>query len=170
MWVLFLLSSLLSNFSLLTNGEHKFYLSSCVIEYNQPSQALQISLHIFLDDMEDALQNQGLEKQFLCTELEKEDAEKHFFKYLQDNFQLTVNGVSKNYNYIGKEISEDLAAVWCYLEIEDIQKVEEIEIYNSILVEIFEDQKNVVSIHIPGNKEAFKVFNKDDLEETIPFK
>ena len=41
------------------NVDHDIHLSTCLIEYNQVEKALQITLHIYIDDLEDALELEG---------------------------------------------------------------------------------------------------------------
>lgn len=131
------------------NGEeaHEFHVSKCQIDYKQSESALQITLHIFLDDLELSMQKQGLEKQFLCTEKELEGADEAYFAYLKNNFRITLNnGQAVDYQWIGKEISNDLAAVWTYLEIPDITDLSEISVQNLVLMDVHDDQKNIVQI------------------------
>ena len=73
------------------------------------------------------------------------------------------------YNFIGKEISEDLVAVWCYLEIENIERFNKIHVKNNILLEVFEDQKNIISVIGPDRKKGYLLFNNAKNEETIEF-
>ncbi len=146
---------------------HDFHLSKCLIRYNEAEQSLQISLHIFLDDLEEALRRQGAPAPFLGTEREAESAETHLLAYLRQHFRLRVNGQGRDYEFIGKECADDLAAVWCYLEIKAVQTLQELEITNSLLLEVFDDQKNLVSIQGPGNKQGMVVLQKGAIVKKV---
>lgn len=148
---------------------HEFHLSKCMIEYSPEDEALQIMLHVYLDDLEEALRQQGADKLFLCTEKEDPKAETYLYRYLQQVFQLSVNGQAASYTFVGKEQSEDFQAVWCYLEIIDIQQVKSIKMLNSLLMEVFDDQKNLVHIIAAKNSEEHFLFQKGQETEQASF-
>lgn len=148
---------------------HEFHLSKCQIEYSETDQALQIMLHVYLDDLEEALRQQGADKLFLCSEKEHEKAEKYLFRYLQQRINMNVNGEAVEYEFVGKEQSDDLQAVWCYLEITNVTNIESIEITNNLLMEVFDDQKNVVHIVIDKNKQGYFLFHKGQESDKVTF-
>ena len=133
---------------------HEFHLSKCIIECNDEAKAIQVSLHIFIDDLEEALRQQGADKLFICTEKESAKAEKYMNRYLQKHFVLVVNEEKVEYEFIGKEISKDLAAVWCYFEVKDITEVKNIDLKYDLLMEVFDDQRNIISLTV-NDKEEF---------------
>ena len=73
-------------------SEHEFHMSKCEIAFNEEEKALQIILHLFIDDLEAALAEEGITKMYICTDKEHADAEKNMTNYLQENFVLNVNG------------------------------------------------------------------------------
>lgn len=148
---------------------HEFHLSKCQIDFNQEEQALQISFHMFIDDLEEALRNQGADKLYIGTEKESKHAEQHLFKYLQKCFKLSVNGKALDYIFIGKEPSEDLQAIWCYLEITGIEKVESILVENTVITEIYDDQKNIVHIKMPNKKQGYLILEKGKSSDKVSF-
>jgi len=82
---------------------------------------------------------------------------------------ISVNVEQVDYTFIGKEMSEDMVAVWCYLEIENVENIRELHVKNSILLEAFDDQKNIISITGPNKKKGYLLFNNAKNEETIEF-
>jgi hypothetical protein len=139
-----------------SNHAHEFHVSKCEIDYNTSENALQITLHIFLDDLELSMLAQGAEKQFLCTEKELENAETVYFEYLKENFQINLNnGELADYQWIGKEISDDLAAVWTYLEVPNVTDLSGISVKNTVLMDVHDDQKNIVQIKGGGARGYF---------------
>lgn len=148
---------------------HEFHISKCQIKYSEESKALQISVHLFLDDLEEAMREQGADKMFLCTKKEHEKAEKYLYRYLQQRFKLIVNGQEVAFDFIGKEQSEDLQAVWCYLEVTNVSSFEKLALTNSLLMEIFEDQKNIVHIEAAGNKKGYFLLQKGQEHDEMTF-
>ena len=155
--------------SLSNSTLHKFHISKSVIAYSEPDQALQITLYLFIDDLENALKKQGIDKLFLCTKKETAEAEAVIFEYIQQKFKIEIDQEAYNYEFIGKEASEDLQAVWCYLEISDIAPPKEIKLDNSLLVEMFDDQKNMVNIVGPNKAKSYLMMSKTKLTAHIQF-
>lgn len=147
---------------------HEFHISKCEIDYNKSEKALQVTLHIFLDDLELSIEQQMAEKLFLCTKKETANADSLFFRYLKDNFKIKLNEKTTEMNWIGKEISEDLAAVWCYIEIPVPQEIASIEVQNSIILNVYEDQKNIVQLK-GGGKSGYFMLQRGSDSKTITF-
>lgn len=171
MLFLYLLFSFLNPASICPTNDaeaHEFHISKCVIECNAEAKAIQVSLHIFIDDLEEALRQQGADKLFICTEKESKKAEKYLNRYLQRHFVLIVNNEQVAYEFIGKEISDDLAAVWCYLEFKDISAIKSIELKNDLLMEVYDDQRNIISLSA-NDREEYMMFDKGNATKTINF-
>jgi len=167
--ILFLL---LSSFFLPINDavEHDIHISKALIEYDDDEQALQITLHIFLDDLEAILIEGGApEKLNLCTEKEHEKGETFVEQYLRSKFQLAVNGELAEYNYLGKEISEDYLATWCYVEIPNVSKLESLQIKSSILMDLYDDQRNIIQIKTPDQRPKFFMLDQKHQEEIVKY-
>jgi len=150
-------------------GLHEFHISKCQIDYSESEKALQITVHLYLDDLEEALRLQGADKLFLCTEKEHKKAETYLFRYFEQCFQLVVNDTKVAFEFIGKEQSEDLQAVWCYLEITDVSALSSLEVTNNLLMEVFDDQKNIIHIQAPGNKQGYFLFQKGQDNDKVTF-
>lgn len=156
--------------STLITVEHEFHMSKCEIAFNEEEKALQIILHLFIDDLESALAEEEVKNLYICTDKEAEDAEQHIVDYLEQNFTLQVNGTDAAYTFLGKEVSEDLQAVWCYLEVMDIETLQELAIKNKLLISTFDDQKNIVSITSTSQgRKGYFLFDKKTFEDTVKF-
>lgn len=148
---------------------HQFHVSKCSIEYNEKEKAVQITLQVFIDDLEEALREQGVDQLFLGTEKESKKADEYIEKYLQQRFNLAINQKEKEPVYLGKELSEDLTAFWFYLEVPKVKNMKEIKIFNNILMEIFDDQKNIINVKGPKQQKGYFMFIKGNNEETVVF-
>ncbi len=153
----------------INSGNHKFHVSKCLIEYQVQEKSLQISLHIFIDDLEIALENLGATNLHLCTAKENPKSEEYLFKYLKEKFKVEINRQPVDFQWIGKEISDDLAGVWCYMEVSNVEKFNSLQVANKVLLDIFDDQKNIVRIKGPNGKEGFLMFAKGDEMEDVKF-
>ena len=147
---------------------HEFHLSKCDIHFSEEDKALQISLRIFIDDLEEAIAKvEGEENLKLCTNKEVMNADSILVAYLSGNFQVSVDDQIHELAYVGKEVSEDLLAVWCYFEITNVLPKEVILIENKILIETFDDQSNLVSIKFSKDKKDHFIFKKGETSGTL---
>lgn len=165
------MKTLLVALSLLLSGTslHEFHVSKCQIEYVETEQSLQISMHIFIDDLEEALRQRGKDQLFICTKREAKEAEQYLIDYLRNRISIKVNEQKVDFNFVGKEISDGLAAVWCYLEVKGIDQLSQLEISNKLLQEVFEDQKNLMSIIGPNGKKGYALFQKGSKAERFTY-
>jgi len=147
---------------------HDYHLSNIEIEFNEDAQALQIIMKIFIDDLEDGIAASGVEeKLYLRTEREIEAGDQHVFDYLTKKMIIHVDGAEVHFNYIGKETSEDLIAMYCYLEVENISSVTEITVSNDMLMELFDDQINIVKLKSTATgKRGFMMLKKGQHSDT----
>ena len=83
-----------------------------------------------------------------------------FKKYLNEHFKININGQQKLYEYIGKEYDDDI--VRFYLEINNINAIKSIEVFNTNLVRDFEDQQNIIKIHANKKHKTFYLKKNND--------
>ena len=126
--------------------DHKFYVSKCTINYAVKQKSLQVSLNVFIDDLELALSKRGYTGLFIATEKEDSLADERIFAYLNEKFVLQNTDTRIELQYLGKELSEDMASLWCYLEAENVTDLSTMTIKNEILTEVFDEQKNLVFV------------------------
>lgn len=154
----------------LSPAVHEFHLSKCEMVYSVKEQSLQISMHIFIDDLEDALKERGYDSLYICTKKEHDLAELYIKDYLDDRFLIQTDDMLHKAEFIGKEASSDFAAVWCYLEIPNFPLEGHVVIMNQVLMDQFEDQKNITSIKLPGGIKKHYLFEVDDFTGELDLK
>lgn len=130
---------------LLAFNLHKEYFSLTKIDYNEKEQALQITMRLFTNDMNLALNKHFNQITELGTKKEIAEADKLLETYLNQTFSIWVNKHKTNYQYIGKEFEKD--AMYVYLEIKNITEIKEIEVLARMLQEEFEEQENIVKVN-----------------------
>ncbi len=146
---------------------HDFHLSKTEIRYKEDVSAIQVSTHIFIDDLEETLALQGYKDLSLFTKNEDPLADEYIYTYLQSTLLIDVDGVPLKFDWVGKEMSEDLAAVWCYLEVPNLQVHNEINVLNKVLHDLFDDQKNVVSFQYNASSKQHMFFSRGDKPKSL---
>ncbi len=138
---------------------HKYYISLCEIEYIKEEKSVQITIGLFLDDLEYSM-NKGLnDKLYLASEDEVENIDDYYKKYLSKHFKVTVNDSLQTYTYVGKEYDDDI--VRFYLEFPNISEFKSISITNTCLVEDFPSQQNIIKIKVDHFYKTFYLNNKN---------
>lgn len=138
---------------------HKYYISLCEVEYIQEQKSLQVTLNLFVDDLEFTLnKNHQIEMQ-LNTDAEVKNSDELFEDYLQHHFIVKVNEEEKKYNYIGKQYDDNL--VRFYLEITDVEHLKKLEITNTSLIKDFNDQQNIIKIKVDDFHKTFYLNQKN---------
>lgn len=155
----FLITSLLSL--------HDFHVSKTLIEQSRNGQSLEISLHLFIDDLELALEKEGHIQQFIGTQQEAADAETNLVAFLHKKLQIEINGATSAPTWIGKEISEDLSGLWCYLELPLTGSVESVKVTNAIFLNLFADQKNIVQVSLNDGRKGFFLLEHGHPSESL---
>ena len=151
---------------LLSFSAHKYYISLTQIKFSPKEKSVQIIINVFIDDIELALNKDYNIDLQLTTKNELKENDFYFKKYLREKLQLKINTISKEFNYIGKEFDGDL--VYFYLEIEDIEKVENIDITNKILIKHFPDQQNLIKSKVL-DKNKSELLTKKEPQALLKF-
>ena len=141
---------------------HKHYVSVTNVKYSKKDAAIQITSRIFIDDFERLLQERYALKANLATDDELSVAQEYIEKYIVEKFEVKLDAQTVSYNFIGKKYDGDIMV--CYLEVPKVilSEVSSIQIKNSMLTDIFDEQQNIVHFDIAGKKKSF-VLRKSDV-------
>jgi hypothetical protein len=118
-------------------------------------------MRVFIDDMEYCLNNQYNKVLELGTKRELSNADQLIKQYLIKNFEISINKKqASTFQLLGKEYEKD--ALYLYLEIKDIDKVESIYLRNSTLIESFPEQENIVKFNINEQYKSLILTSEND--------
>lgn len=136
-------------------GLHPFHVSTTEINHNEKDKTLEISCRIFIDDFESALEKQFKTKADLSKEEMKTAMDTLVKKYILDHLKIKPDNRSAALNYVGFEKESD--AAWVYLQVDNIASVKKIEIVNSILFDLFDDQMSIIHVKVNGIRKSTKL-------------
>lgn len=141
---------------------HKFYLSVTNMVYSEKNDSFQITSRIFIDDMEQVLEERYGIKAELGTANEANISNAYIEKYFKTKFVVELNGEIGKYSFLGKKYEDDV--VICYLELTDINfsDLQSISIQNEILTDLFEEQQNVVHLKWKEQKKSFVLIKENN--------
>ena len=141
---------------------HKFYLSVTNVVYSEKSASFQITSRIFIDDLDDVLEERYGVKAELATKNEAPAADAYIEKYLRAKFAIALNDEIVPYTFLGKEYDNDV--IICYMELEnvDFSSLKSVSIQNEVLTDLFEEQQNVVHLKWKGKKKSFVLIKENN--------
>lgn len=143
---------LVFSFFLLTGFAHKFYVSITEVNHNVENAAIEISVKLFTDDLEAALEAGTTKKLWIGDTREAAETDSLLAAYFDRKFDIEVNGKTQKPILLGKETEAD--ATWCYLEITNVSTIKNLIIDNRLLMEISDEQKNIVHINAGGSEKS----------------
>ncbi len=146
---------LLSSF----NTVHKYYISNTQIEYVEEKKSVQIITRIFIDDFENTLKER-YDEHLTFDDKDSKLIDAYIQKYLTAKLKIKINDKYQLLNFIGKEI--EMGIVKCYLEIEDVDEVNALEITNQILFDLFTEQQNIIKLNVNSQKKSFVLTKQND--------
>ncbi|MHB1197309.1 MAG: DUF6702 family protein [Lutibacter sp.] len=139
---------------------HKYYVSLCEIEYLKEKQSIQITLGVFIEDLEFTLNKNSGKQLNLGSKIEVGNIDDYYKKYLNEHLLISINGKNQPYKFIGKEYDGDI--VRFYLEINNIKELNSIEVTNNILINEFDYQKNIVKIKVRDFNKTYYLNKSND--------
>lgn len=142
--------------------QHDFHLSNSQLKYKASNNVLQLSVKIFIDDLETALAERNIEGLYIGTEKEVEDSAIYINEYLIDVITISAGNDTLRSEFIGKELSGDLSAIWCYMRFDNVSDCTDLNVTNSIFTEIFDDQKNIFSFSTEEGRKDYFTFDSTD--------
>jgi hypothetical protein len=131
---------------------HPFHNSVTEMSYNSKDQSWEISIRLFQDDLERTMSS-NLGKKYRMVPGD-EASEKELDTYLRKHFRFhSGKQISTPYRWLGTEQQQD--AIWVYIEIPTTSDLAGSYLENSIFLEVFEDQTNIVHWAPAGQKKSY---------------
>ncbi|HOY15665.1 MAG TPA: hypothetical protein PLC89_00165 [Haliscomenobacter sp.] len=137
-------------FLLFSAAPHPIHLTVMEIYRAENSKNLECSVTLFSDDFARAIQYETYAPQIQNGKLKVEDL---MLKYLRSKLQMKINGKNAAYTLVRTENNPE--TITCYLKLAlSAAETQKIEIVSKLMLELFNDQRNLVQIRIPGKKEG----------------
>ncbi|MCB0690809.1 MAG: hypothetical protein KDC16_04160 [Saprospiraceae bacterium] len=144
---------------------HDFHFSTTDINCKPEENLLEITIHVFIDDLEKGLSNSNGTAVIISN---KNPCDSLISVYVNDHIKLKDGLKFFNLNYLGGEVSTSMDAYWMYFELRTGKDLKFTEIQNTILIDEYSDQRNLVNISVNGKKEKSTLLSKS--ESTLKFK
>lgn len=150
---------------LITAFKHPMHVSVTEIEYSEKSKSLKVTTHLFLDDIEKQYREASGDREAdVLNPNIKPEFDKFLKKYMLRSLSFQVNGKPSKPIYLGYEVEGE--GLWSYIEIEGVNKLKTLEVRNTILLETYDDQTNLVHFEHNDNVQSAKL---DKSKTRYPF-
>jgi hypothetical protein len=139
-------------------AEHDIHLS--VTELSKKDQNIEVIMKIFFDDLQKSMGMVPGEE----LPLDYAGADDLVQKFAESHFKMKLNDMQLKLELL--EIEAALPAIWATFIIEDIswEEVNELEIENKIMTDLFDDQKNIVKLNFDHHTSHITFSNSKFLE------
>lgn len=144
---------------------HPFYVSVTEIEHNQKTKTVQVSVRIFFDDFERALDKHYKTNINILKPKDRKQVDGLISDYIKNHLQINADNKLLTLKYLGYQIEED--AAWCYFESGEVESIQKLGIQNNILFEQHDSQINMIHATVNGKRKSTKLENPEKSVEFI---
>jgi len=134
-------------------GAADFYSSMTKVDYVEGSKTLKFTTKLNTQHISDAIKINPNTTGF----------EAEVKKYVNNNFDLFINGGSKTLTFTGSQVNGE--STWVYFEAGGVTDVNTIKIKNTILLSTFPKQFNLVNIAYKGNQKTMNFQRGKEVNE-----
>ncbi len=153
--------------------KHAMHLSITEMDFKVKGKTteIQISHKIFVDDLEKALRKNYSEvfkdmKPNISTKTQHKDAQIYIYQYLKKIMNVKIDAKKQEIKYLGVEFEGDIIWIYGMIEKPTSNKKESIFIKNMILIDLFDDQRNMLYL-TKNNTKEFLNFTFDERTQNI---
>lgn len=135
--------------------EHPVHLSVTEVFAEDAQSEIDFTITFFMDDFGTAAEYSKYATDINQGKMTVDDL---ILQHLQKHLKVKANGKALKYEIKSKE--SNFPSVTCYLKLQKLPKeLNTLEIENTLLLELFDDQRNMVNIRIPGKKQGSMILN-----------
>lgn len=138
---------------------HPLFMGVTEIQHNAQDHTLEISVKLFADDFENALEKANHTTIDITNPKDTARASQLIARYLQQHLQLKVNGKPVQLVFIGYE--KEREAAWSFVQVNNINTVQKVEITNTLLYDAYDQQINLMHVIVNGNRKSTKLSYPD---------
>lgn len=134
---------------------HPMHVSVTEIEYDENDKALEITMRVFIDDLETTMRKTINQPELDILNPKGITVDGMMKDYLARHFKVTLDNKPQTITYLGHEREGD--AFIFYIEVAKVKKWKTIQVQNDIITEIFEDQSNLVHVTVRGEVHSLRL-------------
>lgn len=135
---------------------HPLHVSVTEVKFDPKDKELEISCRLFIDDLEEAIQQQLKNKTLDMLNPGKDQTTDQLVSgYLDGKLAFRVDNKLLQAKYLGHEIEDDALIAYYYAP--GVKRVKTIEITNSAITELYDDQSNLTHVTVGGKTRSLRL-------------
>jgi hypothetical protein len=134
---------------------HPFHVTVTEINHNAADKTLEISCKLFTDDFEKVLARNYNAKVDLINPPDKARMDSLVKRYLFSHLSLKANGKPVAFTYVGYENESE--AAYGYIEVENIPSLDKLDVTNTLLYDMYDDEVSIMHVIVGGNRKSNKL-------------
>ena len=139
---------------------HPIHVSVTNIDLDPDKGKMEISVKLFSDDFQDLIFQKYSVQLQLVDRVKPDDSIEAVNRYLQEALQLEMNGKDlAEPGFVESELNEE--ATWLFYTYDYGKKIRKVRIRNSLMLEKFDDQTNLVIVSWDGKQNGYRLDNKN---------
>jgi len=139
---------------------HPVHVSLLNIDLYPETGRIEIVFKLFSDDFEHLIMNKynvGLD---IINRVDPGDKTEFINKYINEAFELRINGTKiDGWEYTGNQMDEQ--SIWLYYKNSWPGNMKEVSVTDSVMMDYYEDQTNMVIVSWPGKQNGYCLNNKE---------
>ncbi len=127
--------------------------------FDSANSQLQVSCKIFTDDLEKTLRKTYSGKIDLLNPSLKIKMDSVVEGYLSKHLKIKIDGNGLVCKYLGYEQEDD--AIFCYMQIDSLQRIKKVEVWDDLLFEYKPQQTNLVHVTVGRVRQSVRLNNPE---------
>jgi hypothetical protein len=134
---------------------HPLHVSVTEVAFDEKDKALEIVMRVFIDDLEVVMRNRHRQPEMDITVPKGITVDEMMAPYLLEYFKIQLDGKAQKIHYLGHE-KEGEAFIF-YVEVTSVKRWKKIQVSNSIIMETYRDQSNLVHVTMQGKVRSLRL-------------
>ena len=138
---------------------HPLHISVTEIEFDEQENELEMVIRIFIDDLETGIRAERNQPTLDILKPVGSTTNQLVSEYLQGKIEVSLDSKVQKLNFLGSEKEDD--ALICYIQIIGVNKWKTISVMNSVLLETFDDQSNLVHVAVRDQIKSMRLIRNN---------
>ena len=155
--------SALTSFLAITICLHPIHVSVTEIDFDQKEHELEITMRVFIEDLELSLRNSLNKPELDITAPAGTTTDRLVEDYLAEHFKISLDDNPQKTKYLGHEQEGDAFIV--YIQVSNVKSWKTISIKNDIIMSTYTDQSNLVHVYIGDNVKSLRLTTNTPIDK-----
>ncbi len=139
---------------------HPVHVSLLNIDLYPETGSIEIVFKFYSDDFERLIMNKYNVDLDITSKVDPGEKTEFINRYINESFELRINDTKVGtWEYTGNQMNEE--AIWLYYKNSWQGNMKEVTVINSVMMDLYEDQTNMVIVSLPGKQNGYCLNNKE---------